>query len=441
MNQHLKNQISSPQLYLVLVCVLLNSTCAFPKAEGPAKVEIKKKGENGYQIIRNGEPYFVKGAGGQNYLEQLKAAGGNSIRTWGVGRGTQRVLDQAHSLGLTVTLGIWLGHKRHGFDYNNPIQVKNQFENAKRAVMRYKDHPAVLFWGVGNEMEMDESNYEAVYTAVNDIAKMIKEIDPNHPTITIISEVGDSKVSDFIEYCPDVDALGINSYGGAASVPDRMKGQGYTGPYMITEFGPRGWWEVAKTDWGMPIEQTSTDKERTYAEFYEAAVESHPQCLGSYIFLWGWKQEKTHTWFNMFLPNGKRTGSVDAMTRKWSGKHPENRSPQIAGDGIELEINGQPVGWKLSAGTTVTCMIKVEDPEGEELEHIWELRKDVAGNQATGGDFEQGTGVIKEALVENKNDQAIIKIPSSSGNYRIFFYAYDKHNNAATANVPILVTN
>ena len=42
------------------------------------------KTNTGYELIRNGENYYVKGAGGYQYLNQLKEIGGNSIRTWGV---------------------------------------------------------------------------------------------------------------------------------------------------------------------------------------------------------------------------------------------------------------------------------------------------------------------------------------------------------------------
>ena len=75
------------------------------------------KTNTGYKLIRNGENYFVKGAGGYQYLNQLKDIGGNSIRTWGVDNAKQ-ILDDAHKLGITVCLGLWVGHERHGFNYD-----------------------------------------------------------------------------------------------------------------------------------------------------------------------------------------------------------------------------------------------------------------------------------------------------------------------------------
>ncbi len=68
-----------------------------------------------HRLVRNGQPYFVKGVGGHTHLEALAAAGGNSIRTWGTD-GLDEILDEAHRHGLTVTVGLWLGHERNGFD-------------------------------------------------------------------------------------------------------------------------------------------------------------------------------------------------------------------------------------------------------------------------------------------------------------------------------------
>ena len=77
--------------------------------------------DRGWQLLRDGEPYLIRGAGGKTALLELAAAGGNSIRTWG-GDDIDALLDAAHELGLSVTVGIWLGHERHGFDYDDVSQ-------------------------------------------------------------------------------------------------------------------------------------------------------------------------------------------------------------------------------------------------------------------------------------------------------------------------------
>ena len=129
----------------------------------------------GWQIFRDGSPYVLNGAGGHHALDVLAEAGGTSIRTWGVGPETLELLDHAHEQGLTVSLGIWLGHERHGFDYSDPVQVSEQLLQARTAVLLYKDHPAVLMWGVGNEMEgFAEGDNPQIWKAVCDIAEMIQ---------------------------------------------------------------------------------------------------------------------------------------------------------------------------------------------------------------------------------------------------------------------------
>ena len=256
-------------------------------AAEPVPVELRQTDE-GWQLFRGGEPYLIRGAGGTAPLEDLAALGANSIRTWSID-GAEQVLDQAHAHGMTVTLGIWLGHERHGFDYGDRKQVAAQFERVREIVLKYRDHPALLLWGIGNEMEEFESGDDpAVWTAVNDIAAMVKELDPHHPTMTVTSEVGGGRITSLHERSPAIDIHGINTYGGAQSVAERLREGGATKPYVITEFGPVGPWEVPTTDWGAPYEQTSTQKAEFYRQSFEKAVlESRGQSLGAYAFLWG----------------------------------------------------------------------------------------------------------------------------------------------------------
>ena len=61
------------------------------------------------------------------YLEALKEAGGNSLRTWGEDD-LEPLLDRAQELGLTVTVGIWLGQERQGFNYADAHSVRGEVE-------------------------------------------------------------------------------------------------------------------------------------------------------------------------------------------------------------------------------------------------------------------------------------------------------------------------
>ena len=232
--------------------------------------------EQGWQLLRDGKPYLIRGAGGSASLEQLAAAGANSVRTWGADD-IDALLDEAHALGLTVAVGIWLGHERHGFDYDDDSQVREQLEKVRQTVLRYKDHPAVLLWGIGNEMEGFESgDNPAIWNAVNDIAVMVKRLDPHHPTMTVTADIGGGRVEGVQKRCPAIDIHGINSYGGALSIAERYRKAGGSKPYILTEFGPPGPWEAEVNDWGAPAELTSTEKAASYRRAYEQAVLSAP---------------------------------------------------------------------------------------------------------------------------------------------------------------------
>ncbi|MEO1204309.1 MAG: glycoside hydrolase family 2 TIM barrel-domain containing protein, partial [Pseudomonadota bacterium] len=329
-------------------------------------VELERT-DDGWQLTRDGEPYFIRGAGGDHSLADLAAAGGNSVRTWDAegirgGIDTMAFLDEAHALGLTVTLGIWLGHERHGFDYDDPVQVRKQFERARGFVERYKDHPALLLWGIGNEMEgFEDGDNPAIWKAVNDIAAMVKELDPNHPTMTVTTFVHGERVEFVHRQSDAIDIHGVNAYGGARVVADWLRERNASKPFVLTEYGPVGPWEIDKTEWGAPYEQTSTQKADFYQESHRLGIENHPgMALGGYAFLWGHKMEATPSWFGMWLDDGARLGSVDAMTEVWTGSRPADQAPLVE----PLIVEGEP---SVEPGATLGVRANAVDPEDGEL--------------------------------------------------------------------------
>ncbi len=419
----------TPQ-WLVWSCLLIVVSRALPLsgANTPSRVQIESA-DGGYRLLRNGAPYFVKGAGGSTQLKQLVTAGGNSIRTWTTD-GQQDLLDRAHGLGLTVTLGFWLGHERHGFRYDDAKAVWQQREKAREAVLAYKDHPALLAWCVGNEMEGAGEN-PAIWYAVNDVARMMKELDPNHPTMVVIAELGRSKVRNIHRFCPDIDIVGINSYGGLQSLAKRYAEQGGTKPFMATEFGPVGQWETGKAEWGAPHEMTSTEKAAFALEGYRKSILNQPLCLGSYVFVWGHKQEATATWFGMFLPDGSRLAMVEAMTDVWGGTLPAGRCPVL--DRVSLDrMKG------LKPGDTIKADVVTSDPDGDPIEVEWVLRRE-SGMYNTGGDAQAAMPDFPDAVKPTGDRTAQVTIPESGGAYRVFAYIRDGKGNAAVANVPIHV--
>ncbi|HEY3415209.1 MAG TPA: glycoside hydrolase family 2 TIM barrel-domain containing protein [Armatimonadota bacterium] len=415
---------------LTVLIVLAIPANARAQAAKPVPVTLEKTAD-GYRLLRDGKPFFIKGAGGSGPLDRLKAAGANSNRTWGADN-LGPMLDEAQKLGLTITVGIWLGHEEHGFSYNNANQVADQVAQVRKSVEQYKNHPAVLMWALGNEMEgYGAGDNAAIWSAINNLAVMVKRLDPNHPVMTVISEIGGDRVKNINRLCPDVDIVGINSYGGGPSIPERYKAAGGTKPYVLTEYGPGGTWETGKTAWGAAQELTSTQKAEAYRRTYTQAIVNRPLSLGGYAFTWGFKQEATATWFGMLLSDGSNLGVVDTMTELWSGKPPANRCPVIN----SLKLDGPD---QVDPGATVHASFNVTDPDGDPLQVTWVLQPE-ADRYNLGGSSERALPTYPEAIVKSGKDGADVKLPAEAGGYRLFAYARDGKGNAAVGNIPLLV--
>jgi hypothetical protein len=402
---------------------LLCEAMVFASASVFASTVVIQKTGTDWQLLKDGVSYYVKGAGGGAYPEKLVAAGGNSVRTWSPDKGT---LDKAQSLGLTVCLGI----------------SGNNYASALQSVATYKSHPALLMWGLGNEMESSVSDQVALWKLVDSIARGIKQADGAHPCITVVADIGGNKLQNLMQYAPNLDAVGINTYGGLSTLKTRVAQTGWNKPYFVTEFGPIGWWECPKTSWGVPVEQTSSEKESTYVANYQKSITGNTQCLGGYAFLWGNKQEKTHTWFGMLLSDGSPVGTVDGMQYVWTGAWPANQCPRIKAGKIKVGRtdsfnNGSDRYFR--PGRNLLCIVDADDPNGDSITITWDLRIDVSKNTATGGAYEPPSNPIAGAVLSTSGNTAVIQTPADTGLYRIFCYAKDPKGSAATVNCPIVV--
>ncbi len=421
----------------VAVLTLLALTHVLVAQDRSPTVSVVARG-HGYTLLRNGEPCFIKGAGGAKHLDEAVAAGANSIREWGP---DEAALEAARQEGLTVLLGLALGISRHGFDYHDAERVQKQLEQTVALVHRLKSNPAILMWALGNELELGATEDQRITTwkAVEQLARAVKREDPAHPVIAVLAGPGENKLRELDQYCPSLDGVGINTYSGIMTLPETIAEQGFDRPYIVTEFGPRGHWEVAKTSWGMPIEDTSTQKAEFIVKGYEHAIANRPQCLGSYVFLWGQKQEKTHTWYGLFLPDGAHLGGVDAMQFLWTGKWPVHRAPVIDGTVIAKAkgAGDASAGNVFPAGSQILCSIAARDLDADPITIKWDVRPDVANNPSNGGDFEPAAAPIAHSVEHQANQSAVIRLPETPGAYRIFVYVYNQHNGAATANLAV----
>lgn len=425
--------------YLVAFSFVLAivSACSSVPKEG---IVISPSKGGGYSLYIDGVKTSITGVGGTNSLEVASSNGANAFRTWGGNiNSVKHNIELAQKNNMYIMQGISMS-KDHN-DYINPEYRDNLKSFVTSLAQEFKDDRNILIWGLGNEIALDGSNSEAEWSLVNELSEIIKSIDKRHLTSTVISH-NPQALDSLAKYCPSLDVVGINSYGGIEEIESIVEASAYDGAYIITEWGPTGWWECALTEWGAPIEQTSEQKRIVYESRYNAAINGPKSCLGSFCFLWGQKEERTPTWFCMFVESsveglplkGEKTPMVEAMQRVWTGKEPSETAPVVSG----MTISGKAAieSPKVHLKEAFSAAVDVKDREQAELTYVWENLRE-ATVTATGGAWEPRPDRVGDVITTTEPTVEITV--SEKGNYRLYCYILDGTGFCSTVNVPYRV--
>jgi hypothetical protein len=206
---------------------------------------------------------------------------------------------------------------------------------------------------------------------------------------------------------------------------------------MVTEWGPTGHWEGLQTEWNAPVEETSTEKAAVYQNRYQYGIErDKANCLGSYVFLWGQKQERTPTWYGLFTNKGEENEVVDMMHYLWKGSFPKNKAPHLYGFLLNNQKANQSV--YLKPGVTYQAEAIAMDPDNDRLNYRWELLPE-ATKVGEGGDHEDKPTAVQMTHTNKGEGKISLIAPKTSGAYRLFVYVEDGKNKVATANIPFFV--
>jgi predicted nucleic acid-binding Zn finger protein len=436
---------SSIIFFLLLVLLVILGSC---KDHGhvfnyhdTSKIEFRK--ENGmWRLYRNNEPYEIKGAHGIVRLDWLKEAGGNSILIYENELSTE-LLDEAHSLGLTVSVTLDIAKARF-FNYRskNKDFIIKQRARIREVVEKYHTHPAILFWIVGNELHIGKRFNVALWREVNEISRMIHEIDPYHPTTTTIAAYP-TRTFDVLQlklFAPDLDFLSLTVYEFAPRI--RRETQSYiwgiNGPFLVTEWGGTPYWMYPRTEWDAIIEHSSTrDADMIYHNHFMLFDYNPEKCIGGYVFYWGQKQERTHTVFSLILEEKYKTQSLEALQYIWTGTYPDYWAPRIDTFMIEGFNYGQHY---LEPDTQYTTTIIANNPDQTSMRIKWALREEGYYRGKTGGEAERIPDIISMSdTILPYRQNFNFKTPEEDGQYRLFVYVYNDYDYVATANIPLYV--
>jgi beta-glucuronidase len=219
------------RLIIIVATIFMFTVFAHPQqsedvllTRGEGKVRLVKYKNGHWQLLVDGEPYFIKGVGYEpvrvgdrltasnmwmNYdfngngicdtayeswvdennnniqdadepvvgdFALLKEMGCNTIRIYHPSNINKEILrDLYNRFGIRIIMGNFFGAYtwgsgaswEDGTDYTDEQQRLNMLEDVKNMVLEYKDEPYILFWMLGNENEMVGSRENSTFNNTN----------------------------------------------------------------------------------------------------------------------------------------------------------------------------------------------------------------------------------------------------------------------------------
>lgn len=425
-----------------LFVILLSVTLLFLRSRGPnygktsSKTVYITENENNYTLIRNGSPFTIRGAAGNSNFELLSSINGNTIRLYDT-INLAKNLNEAQKYNLAVIVDIPIPAFSEKFSvYDDPLYVINLKKKVEILVNKTKNHPALLFWNLGNELKyplvFKKNNFINTF---NELIQIIHETDINHPIATTISGTDYKQVSSIYIHSPELDFVSYNIFAHLKKVKKYLTaieivfGQR---PYYISEWGPNGHWEGLLTPWGVPYENSTTTNIKEVKERYNIIKNNYKNgCLGSLYFYWGSKQEVTHTWFSLFN-NHNKSEIVKVLASLWKKSSFEPNITVIESILLNDDYKNEKNIVLPENLQTAELLIKNYNFENQKI--IWEIYPE---------DW--------HFLVNKKNQKVDIRIdtisnskikfmsPKVEGAYRLFVYVIDKDGYFSTMNAPFYV--
>lgn len=403
------------------------------------KVHIRKEGGK-FTLYRNGRPFFVQGASGTGNLALLAQAGGNTVRAYDTIH-LRAILDEAQRHGLAVIAGLPIPSSPYEkFFYRDKNKTDSLLECVRTAVLRYKDHPALLMWCLGNEPVMTwRPGHAAFYSTYNRLLSTIHRLDPDHPVTTTMPNYNIAQIWMIRQRIPGLDLISFNTFGRLHELSARLDqfSRIWNGPFLVAEWGTYGPWESAYTAWNAPVENTSSKKAEQLRQMGATDLPlQNPRCLGALAFYWGHRQEATGTWFSLFSESGQPTEAVQALRETWSHGAPREEWPKV--QYMLLGGKGGNDNILLNPGSRQTASLLLDPANRAPIDKLeWRIMQE---------DWYHGNGRTKkpdlllDTTVHAANGlELAFAAPRRGGPYRIFVQVTDRNGHIATANTPFYV--
>ena len=390
--------------------------------------------QGNWQLLVNGSPYEIKGvtygppsADALAYMPDLQAMGVNTIRTWGTDSTTQPLLDAAAAYNIKVINGFWLSQSD---DYLNDSAYKSsELSTIEQYVNTYKNDPAVLMWDVGNEVLLSlqntfsgtqlEQERNAYAQFIDQVAVAIHSIDPNHPVTSTDAWTGAWPY--YKANAPHLDLYAVNSYGAVCNVKQDWINGGYTVPYIVTESGPAGEWEVPNDENGVPTQETDVQNSQGYASAWNCITGHAGVALGATLFNYGIENDFGGIWFNL-TPGRWRRISDFTVAQLYGGSISSNTPPVIS--------NMSLGSTSVATNAQLTVNVSVSDPNGDPLRYNLMLNSKY---------IDSSTGLQYANFTQTGPGTFSVTPPNKPGVWKVYIYVYDGQGNVGVQSLSFKV--
>ncbi|OLY94694.1 hypothetical protein BUE76_06445 [Cnuella takakiae] len=416
-------------------------------ANAPVSTTRLHKTAKGFQLMVGGKPFYIKGVAynlehswrdgyaplNRKKLEAdfkaIKAMGANTIRRYAPSLYDRNILAVAREQQLKVMYGFWFDPKN---DYHKDrAQVAKYLREVTTAVRHLKDDSTIIAWNIGNETSgILKDFYAQPYLTqvrrgymemIEELTRAIHAIDPVRPVISSLEHTDQlpGELYNFNRYTPSLDAMGINSY--YTEQIGRLHGlvhQFYPHkPYVVTEFGPAGYWSPRYTRYDRyfnPIEDSDKRKAELYMEEWQKDVQDHAGCnLGGVAYCWQDRYEGSATWFGITSSDGKKKLVYSALQHVWAG----TAKPQLP----HLFIAGPTFQVKPGGAYQFTVVHK----DSSLGRYSWKLLRD---------DYLEEAGKIYPS---DRPDRVWVFLPAAGARFRLYVVAETKDGKEVSASFPI----
>ena len=208
----------------------------------------------------------------------------------------RNLLDAAWSQRIYVVMGFWVDRS---VDFSKTWVRENLKSGFVQMVSRWKNHPAVLMWAFGNEVDVYAGRKENWFSLVQQAAQAAKLVDNNHPITTVnqdITRIGDPSIGSADDNVPSLDIWGANVYYGP-SFGDLFQSYGTKSskPLFLAEWGcdaldarynvENEWWQARYLEnlWDQIADNLSAENENRV-------------CIGGTVFEWSDEWWKAGNW-------------------------------------------------------------------------------------------------------------------------------------------------